>query len=668
MNTKKRFSSMIGVLLLIAVLAIGVFAFTGCENKECETHDFDVYPITVTCTSAGTVERVCKNCAYRDVVESEPLGHEFTDWQTENEATCSSQGHKLRYCKVCNEYEHEYSAKTEHSVETWAVAKTPTEDAVGKASGNCSSCSYLVEIELPKLSDTSYTVENIDSESQKYIYTTEGANVEFINSKYTFREIYGEGGEVIGYSIRGSRITTEVLTLPTSYNGKPVLGIDGEGFSYSSFKELIIPEGYKFLCRNSFYNHNVPIEKITLPSTIEELGKAPWGGSAGSAFGGVTNVYYNGTVESWCNITLRGWSAPENIFFKTANGYSALTELTIPSSITAIGKYQFCGFKTIETVTMSDSVTSIGQNAFSGCSSLREIRLSANISVIDEYAFSYCTSLSSIVIPDKVTDIKYYAFRSCESLADVKFSSNSRLQTIGAEAFYGCSNLTSVVIPGTVLKVGRDAFAYPLQTIYYMRNANAFDNIEGKNYLNVSGSTIYYYSENVPMNTEYTYWHYNENSTATLWVQGTVVNGKEYTYSHTETVVTDQYWGMLKAAEAQGMLEFLFPSSELGVDLAQQQIEMVTSSSTKAEYEQKLCAFSASTGQGASYKFENGKVTIAINGQPQIAIDYVEFDNVIYLANGSPLCYIDTENNCIYEFNETEYNTVWHYYELVSND
>ncbi len=667
MNNKKSLRSVFCILFLITICTIGIFSFSGCENKGCETHDFDIRPLTATCTSAGTVERFCKNCAYHDEVESEPLGHEFIDWQAESEATCSSQGHKLRYCKVCNEYEHEYTDKTGHSSDAWNVLQMPTEDTVGKASANCSSCSSYVEIELPKLGDTSYTVENVDSESQKYIYAAEGSNVEFIRSKYMFLSIFGENSEVIGYEIGGSYITTEVLTLPTSYNGKPVLGITNEGFRNSSFRELIIPEGYKFLCTNSFYNCT-GLESITLPSTIEELGKAPWGGSAGSAFGGVTNVYYNGTVESWCNITLRGWIGFENIYFKTANGYSALTEITVPSSITAIGKYQFCGFKTVETVTMSDSVTSIGEQAFSGCASLRQIRLSANISVIDEYVFYACTSLSSIVIPDRVTDIEYHAFWGCESLTDVKFSSNSLLQTIGTEAFYECSELTNIVIPRTVLKVGRDAFAYPLQTIYYTGNANAFNYIEGKNHLNVYGSTIYYYSENVPMNTEYTYWYYDENSTATLWVKGTVVNGNKYTYSHTETVVTDQYWGMLKAAEEQGMLEMLFPSSELGAELAQQQIAMITGSSTKAEYEEKLCAFSAEAGQGSSYKFENGKVTITIKGQSQTAIDYVEFNNVIYVANGRPLCYIDTQNNCIYEVNETEYNTVWHYYEMVSND
>jgi hypothetical protein len=165
------------------------------------------------------------------------------------------------------------------------------------------------------------------------------------------------------------------------------------------------------------------------------------------------------------------------------------------------------------------------------------------------------------------------------------------------------------------------------------------------------------------MRRDYSYWRYDENGAVTFWVMGAVVNGNTYRYSHTETTVTDTYWMTLKYAEAQGFLETLFPSAELGAELAQKQIEMVISSQTKQEYEEKLCAFSASAGQGSAYTFENGRVTITINGQAQTPIDYAEYDNVIYVANGRPLCYIDTESNGIYERNETEYNTVWHYYE-----
>ncbi len=700
MNNKKRFSSMIGVLLLIAVLAIGTFAFSGCRGGEtCTEHDFKIDPLTATCEKSGLVSRHCSKCGFYDEVESPALGHNFSEWSVLQEASCRYSGEKRRSCERCHIDETEEIAKLSHTVEAWAINTKPTAEAVGRASGRCTvdACGEYVYVDLPVLNETNYTVEVVDSESKTYIIKTGDYEVEVFISNYSFNEVY-VNGKFVGYGVYiTADTTTEKLVLPSTYNGYPVVSIYQDSFqNMSHVKEVVIPEGVKTVGSGVF--QNCPnLEKVTLPSSIEEIGYNYFA-DYDSCFDDQVDVYYNGTVENWCNIKLYE-TTPfggttlrfDNIYFIDEDGqYEALTEITVPASVTSIGDCQFYNFSTLTKVnlhgnitsignyafsrsgltsfTMPDSVTSVGESAFSSCSSLEAIALSQNIEVIERNAFNGCTSLTSISIPSKVKNVKYYAFNGCTSLAEVKINADSLLQEIGEQAFYGCSDLTNIVIPSTVLTVGRNAFAYPLQTIYYMGNATAFDYIEGKNHLKVSGSTIYYYSKNVPMNTEYTYWYYDEDSVATLWILGTVVNGKEYTYSRTETTVTDQYWGMLKAAEAQGMLEMLFPSSELGAELAQQQIEMVTSSSTKAEYEEKLCAFSASAGQGSSYKFDNGKVTITINGQAQTAIDYVEFDNVIYVANGRPLCYIDTENNCIYEVNETEHNTVWHYYELVSND
>lgn len=506
-----------------------------------------------------------------------------------------------------------------------------------------------------------------------------------------------EYGEFVGYEIciRGDT-TTEKLVLPSTHNGYPVLSIFQESFQNMNYvKEVVIPEGYKSIGSGAF--QNCPnLEKVTLPSTIEKIGYNYYA-DYDSCFDDQVNVYYNGTVADWCKIKIYettpfGGTALRfgNIYFINEDGeYEKPTEITVPNSVTTIGAYQFYNFTGVTKVNlhsnitaignyafsknaftsfaMPSSVTSVGENAFYGCANLEQITLSENIEVIERSMFNGCSSLTSISIPSKVKYIKNNAFTGCQNLAEVKINVDSLLQEIGENAFKDCANLTNIVIPTTVLTVGKNAFAYSLQTVYYMGNANAFDYIEGKNYLNISGSTVCYYSENVPMNTEYTYWYYDENGAVTLWVMGTFVDGKEYIYSRTETTVTDQYWMMLKYAEEQGMLENFFPSAELGTELAQKHIEMVTTSTTKQEYEEKLCAFGASEGQGSSYKFENGKVTITIKGQAQTPINYVEFDNVIYVAGGIPLCYIDAENNCIYELNETEYNTVWHYYELASN-
>ena len=48
---------------------------------------------------------------------------------------------------------------------------------------------------------------------------------------------------------------------------------------------------------------------------------------------------------------------------------------TIPSSVTSIGDYAFCGCSSLTSVTIPTSVTSIGNWAFSGCSGLTSVTI-----------------------------------------------------------------------------------------------------------------------------------------------------------------------------------------------------------------------------------------------------------------------------------------------------
>ena len=635
--------------------------------------------------------RNCTKCGYYDEVEAPAMGHSFSEWSVVTQATCYSVGERRRSCSSheCSEVENEEIPMLKHTVESWVATKDPTATEEGSARGSCTAkgCGNTVTVTLPVVNEENYDIEVIDSESKICTLKNGEYTPEIYVSNYVFMEKTAHN-ELVGYYIGANKqITSEKLVLPSSYNGYPVIGILSESFmNQTAVKELVIPEGVEEIGESIFYGGY--LTKVTLPSTVKELGNDTFWNGGGSAFGHkLTDVYYNGTVEDWCKIIFYGCLTAENVYFLNENNeYELLSEVTVPDSVTSIGDYQFNSIKSLTTVNMHsnvtsigayafgstgltsfmmpDSVTSVGESAFSACHSLEGIKLSENIAVISRYAFSYCTSLTSILIPSAVTDIENSAFYGCTALGEVKIKANSLLGNIGKDAFYNCYALTSLVVPQGVTAVGASALPYNCKTLYYMGNANAFGNING---INSSNASVYYYSEGIPMSSDYTYWRFVENDTPAIWVAGTVVAGKEYIYSSTKTTVTDTYWAMLKSAEAQEMLEMLFPSSELGEEMARKQIEMITSSSTKAEYEEKLCAFSAEAGQNTSYKFENGQVTMTVNGQLQFAYDYVEFDNVIYVANGQPLCYIDADNNRIYEVNETENNTVWHYYEVVFN-
>ena len=157
----------------------------------------------------------------------------------------------------------------------------------------------------------------------------------------------------------------------------------------------------------------------------------------------------NGTVS----ITYPANTIPENGFYN----HTALTTITLPSTLTAIGRKAFISLYKLRTVIIPSSVTVIGNQAFRGCEVLESIDLPDELETLDDWAFYDCTSLLAIDIPSKVTTLREMTFKGCSAMKTVKLP--QLLTTIGYGVFQGCSSLATINLDSAITSIGTMAFS-----------------------------------------------------------------------------------------------------------------------------------------------------------------------------------------------------------------
>ena len=329
-------------------------------------------------------------------------------------------------------------------------------------------------------------------------------------------------------------------------------------FDGTALETLVLPEGVTFLGANAF--GHAKLKSVSLPSTVakmtatneksdanpfafcenlEEIYVAE-GNKAYKSDGNCVMRREDNTLVAGCKASkipsytehigrfafqgaaLESVALPEGVTSIEDYAFAhndRLKEITLPQSLTSIGKAVFFWCAALGKIAIPDGVTSVGDNAFSTCVSLKELALGAELlsagcgltefcvalekitvsennesfsgegncltrkadntviagcasskipagtEQIGEYAFCGQTQLGAIDFPDGLKKIGHYAF-SCTGLKELKLPRG--LQRIGSHAFGNCIELEYVQIPDSVTDVGSKAFVCEQEIgIYY---------------------------------------------------------------------------------------------------------------------------------------------------------------------------------------------------------
>ena len=130
----------------------------------------------------------------------------------------------------------------------------------------------------------------------------------------------------------------------------------------------------------------------------------------------------------------------------------ALQSLTIDDAATSIGDWAFCECYKLTTLSLGENITTIGDYAFEDCRILNNVTIPQSVTSIGKHAFEFCYKMDSLTIKDAATSIGEYAFCDCQKLETLSLGKN--ITTIGDDAFRGCYDLECIMLPAGLASFG----------------------------------------------------------------------------------------------------------------------------------------------------------------------------------------------------------------------
>ena len=288
-------------------------------------------------------------------------------------------------------------------------------------------------------------------------------------------------------SLKTIKIPSGVTTIPDQcFNGcsslesvtipEGVTTIGDRAFYENRLKNLTLPSTITSIGKGAFSCYSSNLQSIVCNTVIPPvLGDNAFGSSVKDIKVPLSSIAAYRQAEGWKNFTnYYGGDVVNNGITYRIDDNSAtitaaeatLTEANIPSSVEFEGNQYpvikindevFFGNANLIVVTLPESLTTLGREAFSFCKSLKTIKIPSGVTAIPGRCFYGCSSLESVTIPEGVTAIVGSAFEHCKLNV---LTLPESLEAIGRNAFSGNRSLKSVNIPTKVKTIEEHAFSY----------------------------------------------------------------------------------------------------------------------------------------------------------------------------------------------------------------
>ncbi|MBQ9084210.1 MAG: leucine-rich repeat domain-containing protein [Clostridia bacterium] len=280
-----------------------------------------------------------------------------------------------------------------------------------------------------------------------------------------------EGTKFLGWSVFATCKSLKSITLPDSVTNiwqycfyecssleeikLPACLTELRGYAFkdcTSLRTIEIPSKLSTIESNMFENCK-SLTSIKIPRTVKTIEAQVFRGCTS-----LTDIYYTGTPEEWDNIHKHLAEIPENatIHFVApvetnidgcicAEGVLVRYEgkggdVTIPSSVNAIGKRAFYNCKHVKSIKFISRVEFIEDEAFMG-SGIESVSFYSS-NHFGARAFANCESLITVTLPHFTFTVGEGCFNGCTSLQSVALDIN--IQKIDGAIFDNCPSLTGV--------------------------------------------------------------------------------------------------------------------------------------------------------------------------------------------------------------------------------